>query len=89
MDERLLSVLFLLMAGVLPLKSLTEQWAADPRRRGAARLVWVAYALVAMFAIGALIYMGRSEGPGLPPRPTDGPQQLVHTAPCVGCPARA
>ena len=90
MDERLLSVVFLLMAGVLPLRGLTEGWAADPRRRGAVRLVWIAYALVAALAVGALLFMGRSEGPGFPPRPPDGSEQLARlSAPCVGGPARA
>jgi hypothetical protein len=89
-DDRLLSVVFLLMAGVLPIRSLTENWADDPRRRGARRLVWIVYALVAVLAVGALVYMGRSEGPGFPPRPMDGTERLVRCdPPCVGGPARA
>ena len=76
MDERALSLLFLLMAGVLPLRGLTSQWADRPDRRGAVRLLWAAYTLTAVGAVLALILMIRSEDRSRPP-PSDGPEQFA------------
>lgn len=85
MDERLLSLVFLLMAAVLPLRGLTEQWAGRPERRGAVRALWAAYLLTAAVAVGALV-LGHSRERGAEPPAFDGLEQL---AGCVGGAARA
>jgi hypothetical protein len=80
MDERLLSLLFLLMAGVLPLRGLTAQWAERPDRRGLVRALWAIYLLAAVVAVAALVWRRPDDPP--PPRPS-GPEQLVQ-APVFG-----
>ena len=89
MDPRFLSVLFLLMAGVLPLRELSARWAERPERRNATRALWITYALVAVAALAALIFVGGRERESLTPSP-EGSEQLVQLRPaCAGGAARA
>jgi hypothetical protein len=76
MDERALSLIFLLMALVLPLRSLSEGWAARPERRNALRALWALYGLVAVGAFAALIVTGRERTrPSSPP--AEGSEQFA------------
>lgn len=89
MDPRLLSVVFLLMAGVLPLRELTAKWVERPERRGAVRALWIAYLLLAVSAIAALVFISRQETRSISP-PADGSEQLVRlSAACAGEAPRA
>jgi len=85
MDERLLSLIFLLMAAVLPLRGLSERWAGRPERRGAVRALWAAYLLTAAVAVGALV-LGYPRDNAAEPPAFGGPEQL---AGCVEGAARA
>lgn len=54
MDERAISVVFLLLAGVLPLRSLGDRWAGNPGRRGLYRALVALYVSIAIIAALAL-----------------------------------
>ncbi len=89
MDEQILSVLFLLMAGVLPLRELSAKWAGRPERRGAVKLLWIAYALVAVAAVIALFIVGRQEDRLRPPPATGSGQLAWSSTACAGGAPRA
>ena len=83
MDERALSVLFLLTAGVLPLRELAGRWAGRRDRRALLRALTALYLGVALAAVLALILTARRETPG--PEPMDGPEQFaLHGAAASG-----
>ena len=88
MDPRLLSVVFLLMAGVLPLRELTSRWADRPERRNAVRALWIVYVLVAAGAMTALAVVERRERAPFTPSP-DGSEQLACGPGCADGAARA
>ena len=84
MDERAVSLIFLLMALVLPLRSLSAGWAMRPERRSALRALWAAYLLVAVGGAAALIITGRQDA-GSSPAPSEGPEQFaLHAGPASG-----
>ncbi|MBW3618474.1 MAG: hypothetical protein KY446_12165 [Proteobacteria bacterium] len=89
MDERVFSVLFLLMAGVLPLRELSANWAGRAERRGAVKLLWIAYALMAMAAVIALFVVGRQEDRVRPPPATGSEQLASASTACAGGAPRA
>jgi hypothetical protein len=76
MDERMLTLIFLLMAGVLPLRELAAKWDGRPERRNALRGLWGLYLLVSVGAIAALVVVDRREDRP-PPPPTEGSEQFA------------
>ena len=69
-DPRFLSVIFLLLAGVLPLRELSGNWSAPARRA-----LWAAYGLVAVAAVAALVNGAPRRWEPSPRRP--GAEQLA------------
>ena len=93
MDERLLPVVFLLLAGVLPLQGLAARWDGRPERRGAVRALWIGYGLIAIAAVAALLWTRDAEAERRPPLIRE-VQQLAGsksepTQACAESPARA
>ena len=89
MDERALTLIFLLMAGVLPLRELGAKWAGRPERRQLYQALVTLYLLTAVGAVIALAVVARREDAPRP-SPAGGPGQIAMTAsPCVERRARA
>ena len=76
MDERLPALIFLLMAGVLPLRELGGKWADRPDRRGLYRALLALYLGAAAAAVIALVVIFRREDTPRPP-PAEGPKQFA------------
>lgn len=87
-DVRLLSLVFLLLAGVLPLRELSSNWAGRADRRTALRVLWGAYAAISAGAVAALVLLSGRED-DTPPSPVGTEQIACAGAACAGEPARA